>query len=111
MSKTRTLTPEARQRAGMIHGNPSLKVNTGPWEPNDDQLVSGWKEFTTFVCIQERHGKRQLRLTSISQVIYDQGQVGGPWFIRCDGQQLPVSAENAQKIAAMLGLNLEEAKV
>jgi len=60
-----------------------------------------------FVCITERHGKRLLRLARISQVIQDAGQIGGPWFVRCDGQQLPVSEANARQILGLLGLSME----
>ena len=60
-----------------------------------------------FVCITERHGKRLLRLARISQVIEDAGQIGGPWFVRCDGQQLPVSEANARLILGLLGLRME----
>jgi len=63
-----------------------------------------------FVCISERHGKRLLRMARISQVIEDPGQIGGPWFVRCDGQQLPVSEANARLILGLLGLSMEEAK-
>jgi hypothetical protein len=63
-----------------------------------------------FVCITERHGQRQLRLSHISQVVKDAGQIGGPWFVRIDGQQLPVSEANASLILGLLGLTMEEAK-
>ena len=64
-----------------------------------------------FVCITERHGQRQLRLSHISQVVKDAGQIGGPWFVRIDGQQLPVSEANALLILGLLGLKMEDAKV
>ena len=50
---------------------------------------------------------RLLRLARISQVIEDAGQIGGPWFVRCDGQQLPVSEANARLILGLLGLSME----
>ncbi len=63
-----------------------------------------------FVCITERHGTRLLRLARISQVIEDAGQIGGPWFVRCDGQQLPVSEANARLILGLLGLSMDGGK-
>lgn len=63
-----------------------------------------------FVLITERSGKRQLRLSSISQVIFDPGQIGGPWFVRCDGQQLGVTEANAKIIMGLLDLNMEDVK-
>lgn len=99
MSRTRHTTPptETQQRAALING-------TAPPEARERRAGG------EFVCITERHGKRQLRLARISQVIQDAGQIGGPWFVRCDGQQLPVSAENARIILGMLGLSMEEGK-
>lgn len=86
------------KREAMING-------TAPPEPRERRGTS------EFVCITERHGKRLLRLARISQVIEDAGQIGGPWFVRCDGQQLPVSETNARLILGLLGLSMEEAKV
>jgi hypothetical protein len=63
-----------------------------------------------FICITERHGRRHLRLAAITQMVHDSGQVGGPWFVRCDGQQLPVSEENFRLIAGLLGLSIGEVK-
>lgn len=83
---------EAITRAAVINGTAPLKLT----------------DRAEFVCLTERHGKRHLRLSDISQVIEDAGQIGGPWFIRCDGQQLPVSVENVQIIKGLLGLNLHE---
>lgn len=91
MSK-RTPPIEALNRAAVING-------TAPPKATDR---------AEFVCIQERHGRRHLRLSHISQVIHDAGQIGGPWFVRCDGQQLPVSEANAHLIGGLLGLNLHE---
>jgi len=92
--------PEATQREALINGR-ALPENRERRTANAPE----------FVCITERHGKRQLRLANISQVIEDAGQIGGPWFVRCDGQQLQVSAENARIILGLLGLSMEEAKV
>lgn len=85
------------KREAMING-------TAPPEPRE-------RRGGEFVCITERHGKRLLRLARISQVVEDAGQIGGPWFVRCDGQQLPVSEANARLILRLLGLSMEEGKV
>lgn len=100
MSKRTNITsipPEAAQRAALINGNGK--------EHRERRTTS------EFVCITERHGQRLLRLARISQVIQDAGQIGGPWFVRCDGQQLAVSEENARMIMGSLGLSMEGAKV
>lgn len=88
---------ELAQREAMINGT------TVP-EPRERRAGGD------FVCITERHGKRLLRLARISQVIEDAGQIGGPWFVRCDGQQLAVSEANARQILGLLGLSMEETK-
>lgn len=95
MSK-RNITPhpEAQQREALINGNGNGKEPRPPRSTSD------------FICITERHGKRLLRLSRISQVIQDAGQIGGPWFVRCDGQQLSVSEENAKQILAAMGLSM-----
>lgn len=97
MSSKRTPPPEALSREALINGNGR--------EPKERRPASA-----EFVAITERHGQRLLRRAAISQVIKDAGQIGGPWFIRCDGQQLPVSEENARLILRALGLTLEEPK-
>jgi len=86
-------TPQA-QREALINGTAAPEVR--------ERRTGG-----EFVCISERHGKRLLRLARISQVIEDPGQIGGPWFVRCDGQQLPVSEANARLILGLLGLSME----
>jgi len=85
--------PETTQREALINGTDIPRASR-----------------TEFIRITERHGKRQLRLAHISQVILDAGQIGGPWFVRCDGQQLPVSEANALAILDLLGLTMEDAK-
>lgn len=95
MRKQRDLSPEAKSRDAVIHGTAGPKLEHHRAE---------------FVCITERHGKRQIRLSHISQVVQDAGQVGGPWFVRIDGQQLPVSEANARLILGLLGLSMEEPK-
>jgi hypothetical protein len=98
MSKrTTTPPPEASQREALINGDTLLPA---PKLKHPSTL--------DFVRIKERHGERLLRLSMISQVVRDAGQVGGPWFIRCDGQQLPVSEENAALVLAGLNLSMEE---
>lgn len=89
--------PETMQREALINGHT---------KPQKEHRA----EKSDFVHIIERHGNRHLRIASISQVVYDVGQVGGPWFVRCDGQQLPVIEANAKIILALLGLTMEEAK-
>jgi hypothetical protein len=96
MSKRTPL--ETFNRAAVING-------TAPAKPKAELANAD------FVCITERHGKRQMRLSHISQVVYDVGQIGGPWFVRIDGQQLPVSVDNAKLILGLLGLTMEDAKV
>lgn len=86
------------QREAMING-------TAPPEPRERRPGG------EFVCITERHGQRLLRLARISQVIEDKGQIGGPWFVRCDGQQLPVNEATARQILGLLGLSMEDGKV
>jgi hypothetical protein len=94
MSKRTPL--ETLTRAAVING-------TAPTKPKAEPASAD------FVCITERHGKRQIRLSHISQVVKDVGQVGGPWFVRIDGQQLPVSEANAMLILGLLGLTMEDA--
>lgn len=111
MSKrTTTLPPEATQRAALINGVPPEAIAHGVTEPEVSDLLRGIQGQRDFVLITERHGKRQMRLSAISQVIYDAGLVCGPWFIRCDGQQLPVSEDNAKIIMGRLNLSMEEPK-
>lgn len=92
----RAATHPLAQRTALING-------TAVKEPGEPRR-------TEFICITERHGKRQLRLSHISQVVQDAGQLGGPWFVRCDGQQLPVSEASARLILDLLGLTMEDAK-
>lgn len=100
MSKQRgNPTLEATQRAALINGTANGK------EPRERR--SGGVEF---VCITERHGKRLLRLARITQVIENAGLIGGPWFVRCDGQELAVSEENARMILGLLGFSMGEGK-
>ena len=95
-NNTTSIPPEAAQREALINGNGK--------EHKERRATS------EFVSITERHGQRLLRLARISQVIEDRGQVGGPWFLRCDGQQLVVSEENARLILKLLGLSMEGSK-
>ena len=97
MSRRNTTTPEATQREALINGTAK--------EHREKRSGSA-----DFVCITERHGQRLLRLARISQVIMDGGQIGGPWFVRCDGQQLAVSEENARLIMDRLGLSMGDGK-
>jgi hypothetical protein len=95
MSAKRPTTPppEALNRAALINGTLTPTTNHQPQTNNPPD----------FFRLTERFGVRYLRLSSISQVINDTGSIGGPWFIRCDSQQLPVSEIAAREISALLG--------
>lgn len=107
MSKQRTprdnFTTVAKAAASPQANREAIINGTAPPEPRE-------RRGGEFVCITERHGKRLLRLARISQVVEDAGQIGGPWFVRCDGQQLPVSEANARLILRLLGLSMEDEK-
>lgn len=58
------------------------------------------------IAIQRMHGTHWMRLSLISQLIYDVGQLQGPFFVRCDGQQLPISEAEAAKLAKAMNITL-----
>lgn len=58
------------------------------------------------IAIQRVHGTHWMRLSLISQLIHDAGQLNGPWFVRSDGQQLPISYGEALKLAKAMNIKL-----
>lgn len=86
-SNTKTNGTAAAQREALIRGQT-------PSSPSDQEWIK----------ITERHGQRWLHFSHISQVICDAGQIGGPWFVRCDGQQHAVTEAVARDIMQRLGV-------
>lgn len=54
--------------------------------------------------ITTRRGRRWVVVRAISQLVYDAGMLGGPWFMRVDAQDLPLTREEAVKVAKALGI-------
>jgi hypothetical protein len=65
------------------------------------------------VVLRERSTVRVLVVAQISQLIYAPGprnphQPDSPWYVRCGGQELGISASSAATIASALHLNLTD---
>jgi hypothetical protein len=58
------------------------------------------------LLVRRGQGKHWVQLPHVSQLIHDPGQLSGPWFIRCDGQQLPISEGDALAVAKALGVDV-----
>jgi len=58
-----------------------------------------------FIILRTKVATRWLRLSAITQLIHDPGQLGGPWFV-FDGQKTAVDQAQAIKIAAVLKISL-----
>ena len=93
----------AAQREQIIHGQPPVLREPGVQAP---PVVATIDAHPSTIMVRRAIGRHWLVISQISQLLHDPGQLGGPWFVRCDGQQLPISESDAIKVAQALGIQV-----
>jgi len=82
----------AAQRAALINGKTPA--------PSVQPIETAKREFIRYAG---RHGTRLIRVSSIDQIIFNPGQVGGiAWFMRVGSQEFPIDEALARSLTTEL---------
>lgn len=93
----------AAQREQIIHGPPPVLIEPSEQAP---PVAAAIDARGSTIMVRRASGRHWLVVSQISQLLHDPGQLGGPWFVRCDGQQLPIGESDAIKVAQALGIQV-----